>query len=379
MNVLLLNLFKKTWFPYLFQIIGLIIYLGLIWFSIGVTAPPSVGSKFFAQNNIVTLIVWGVWLPFLIISTVILGRVWCTVCPLELVNKTAEKIATNLRIKKIKLPSIFEQGAISVVAYIALLFMVISTRFPRVPSNVAILLGLLLFVAVITGILFENRIFCKVICPAAMLLRVYGRRGIFSIRRQEAKVCSKCTTESCTAYCPNGLNPLTLTNSSNCTLCGQCVKSCKNTNITPQVNPMPSVPTGKLDDCGIWVTIFAFFLSGFVIEEMFHAWHEGEYYYAFIPQTLKKAIKIKSLSGLINGVWSMIVVPCMLWFSIGIVGKILNPKKNIVYIWKNIALPLVTILIGAQLIRAFTKFSHWITHFPSAVKGFKARLAENLI
>jgi len=388
-NKFLYSVFRNPYFPYIFQIIGLFFYLGLIWFSAGVVPPPSESSKFFAQNNLVTLIVWGIWLPLLIISTVFFGRIWCTVCPLELVNNFGERIGKYLGIKKISLPPILNNGIISVILYSFLLFMVIATRFPRVPGNVAILLSTLLLLAFVTGIILRDRVFCKVLCPAAMLLRAYGRRGIFTIRRKEPQICSTCNDNSCVAEdkrynlnarsCPNLLDPRVLKDSSNCNLCGQCIKACSNINIIPRLRKIPALPNDNWKDYGFAITIFAFFLSGFVIEEMFHEWHSGEFYYSYIPMMVKKAIGIKALSGWINGIWSMVVIPFVLWITIGVAGKLLYHSVSVWEIWKKITLPLITLLIGAQLIRAFTKFSHWVTHLPSAFNGFKERIIANPI
>lgn len=373
-NNILLKIFRSTLFPYVFQIIGLLIYLALIYFSLGVVVPSDEGSKYFAQNHIVTIIVWGIWLPSLIIGTIFLGRLWCTICPLELVNKIGTKIGNRFRIKKFTLPKVLQSGIISVILYIALLFMVISTRFPRVPGNVAILLTILLITALLTGLIFRDRTFCKTICPAAMLLRVYHRRGIFRIGRESSKICAECNNNSCVNSCPNDLDPRFIKDSSNCTLCGECVKSCLNNNIVPFIRKMPAVPTGKANDFGWPVFIFAFFLSGFVIEEMFHEWHWGEHYYSFIPSILKQGIETDIIKGLINGIWSMIIVPSILWLLIGIIGKIFRLGSSILDIWKKISLPVITVIIIAQIIRAFTKFSHWITHFPTAVNNWIQKL-----
>ena len=214
-----------------------------------------------------------------------------------------------------------------------------------------------------------------------MLLRTYGQRGMLHIAKGQPHLCASCNDKGCVSAtneqqrsCPNGLDPRILKDSSNCTFCGQCVKFCSNQNIAPLIRKMPSIPSGKQEDFAFEVTIFAFFLSGFVIEEMFHEWHLGEYYYSFLPDAFKRLIHIKPFFGFVDGIWSMVVVPLMLWLLIGLIGKALNLATTIKKIWFRISLPLITILIGAQLVRAFSKFSDWITHLTSAFEGFIQRI-----
>jgi polyferredoxin len=379
MNRILLSIFRSPLVPILFQIMGLIIFVALIWFSLGVTVPPGEGSKFFAQNNLVTLIIWGVWLPLLITSTAFLGRLWCTICPLELVNSIGHRIGNRFGFQKLRFPERLNRGVISVVVYSVILYMVIATRFPRVPGNVAILLISLFVVALLFGLLFvDYRSFCKSVCPAAMLLRTYGRRGIFKIGRQSSATCAECPEKICSiSGCPNGLDPRKLTDSSNCTLCASCVKSCPNRNISPMIRKMPTLPRESWENYGWEVTIFAFFLSGFAIEELFHPWHFGEHYYALIPSQIGQAIQNRWLSNHINGIWSMVAVPTILWLVLGLTAKVIQPKARLLSIWQQISLSIITVIIGAQLIRAFTKFSHWITHSPTAVENWTNRLVTD--
>ena len=41
----------------------------------------------FRKTNLTTLVVWGLWWPGMIAMALLLGRAWCTVCPMELVNR----------------------------------------------------------------------------------------------------------------------------------------------------------------------------------------------------------------------------------------------------------------------------------------------------
>ncbi len=77
-------IFKSRWFPVAVQGALLAGYAAVIWFSMGVVVPPGAKPKVFAQTQLATLLVWGIWLPLLIVLTGFFGRIWCSVCPLEL-------------------------------------------------------------------------------------------------------------------------------------------------------------------------------------------------------------------------------------------------------------------------------------------------------
>ncbi|MFP4042239.1 MAG: 4Fe-4S binding protein, partial [Bacteroidales bacterium] len=86
-NNFLAKLFRSRAFPTVFQIAALIVYLALIWFAVGIDVEKGIKPEISIRNNISSLIIWGIWLPLLIIVTAFFGRLWCAVCPLELVQQ----------------------------------------------------------------------------------------------------------------------------------------------------------------------------------------------------------------------------------------------------------------------------------------------------
>jgi hypothetical protein len=372
----LTTVFRSPLYPDLFRITGLLIYIGLIWFSLGVAGPSGIRPKLVAQNTITSLLVWGVWLPLLVIVTAFFGRIWCSVCPLELVQRIGERIGRSLLGRQLAVPAYLRTGIAGVMIYVVLIFMVIATGFPMVPGNSATLLAGLLLFSLVAGIFFGNRVFCKVFCPADMLLRAFGRRGMLRIRHalsDDPSVNERNGNASLAAMsCPSHLNPKELKDSSPCILCGRCVKA--NASIYPVFRSMPGVPDDSWKDYGWPITILCFFLSGFVIEHIFHDSQAGKPYYVFLPNIVKKAIGIKELAGWIEAIWVMLIVPGALWISAGIIGKLWKRSLTIADIWKKISLPTMTIVTGLHIILSLKKFSHWITHGQIAFSNFLERV-----
>jgi hypothetical protein len=88
---------KSPWFPLVLQIaaLGGVVALITAGFGIGLGA-RSADLMILRKTNLSTLVVWGIWWPSMIAVAVAFGRVWCTVCPMELVNHVGDALARRL-------------------------------------------------------------------------------------------------------------------------------------------------------------------------------------------------------------------------------------------------------------------------------------------
>ncbi|MFV2067330.1 MAG: 4Fe-4S binding protein, partial [Pirellulales bacterium] len=87
-------------FLYVVQAILLGIFVWLAVFGWGRFAPEGVPAKQFAKTNIVNLLIWGMWWPTMVWFSVLFGRVWCAICPLELVANATERSGRRLGVKQ---------------------------------------------------------------------------------------------------------------------------------------------------------------------------------------------------------------------------------------------------------------------------------------
>jgi polyferredoxin len=128
------------------------------------------------KTNLTTLVVWGLWWPAMIGMALVLGRAWCTVCPMELVNRAGDTVARKVGWPRARLGKFLRAGWFIIVLYLALQLLVAGLSIHRVPHYTSIFLLVLLSGAIITGLVFrEPRSFCRAFCPAGALLSVYGR------------------------------------------------------------------------------------------------------------------------------------------------------------------------------------------------------------
>ena len=86
------RLFRLTWFPLAFQLLTLVALILLIVGGLTADTGDMALAGVLRNTNAANLIVWSYWWPLIILSAIFLGRVWCTVCPIELVTSLASKV-----------------------------------------------------------------------------------------------------------------------------------------------------------------------------------------------------------------------------------------------------------------------------------------------
>jgi len=87
------KLFQRTWFPLVFQLLTLVVFILLIGAGLQANTGDMAFAKVLRNTNVANLIVWSYWWPLIILSAIFLGRVWCAVCPMELMTSLASRSA----------------------------------------------------------------------------------------------------------------------------------------------------------------------------------------------------------------------------------------------------------------------------------------------
>lgn len=99
------RLLISRWFPISAQLIMLIAFGLLIAGGFRVSTSDARFAKELRNTNLANLLVWSYWFPLLIVAAVLLGRVWCMVCPMELVSALAVRVGLRR-----KVPHFFKSG-----------------------------------------------------------------------------------------------------------------------------------------------------------------------------------------------------------------------------------------------------------------------------
>jgi DNA-binding NtrC family response regulator/NAD-dependent dihydropyrimidine dehydrogenase PreA subunit len=184
------------------------------------------------DSNVALLLVWGMWEPLLVISWFIGARIWCSVCPMGAANDLLNRIGK----KKLKVPGfIHDYGVYLSAAGLAIIIWAeYSTTMQYSPLATGYLLLSIVFLAILSGILFERRVWCRYLCPLGALGAIFSGCSVVEWRSNQSICNSTCKDNSCykgdenTRGCPLYQGPFSLSSNQNCILCGNCVKACPN-------------------------------------------------------------------------------------------------------------------------------------------------------
>lgn len=370
------KLIKWNGFPLLFQIIILIILSGFIYFSWGKYAPADEDPELYARLNLISLLIWCIWWPAIIISVIILGRIWCMICPLELVSRLSGKLGTLLNIPRFQLNDVMRNGTIILFLYLTIQLLVPGIGLHEVPAYSAFFFSALIFLAVLSGLFYKNGSFCKAFCPVSFTLSAYSRGGMLAVRAATKKKCTACGDKNCIRIvnksisaprsCPGNLYLPRMQNSKDCLLCGQCIKSCPSENVQFLLRPPFSRNDIREKTSPVCITLFIMIESGFVIGELAEEWPAAEKVYLFLPALLINNLGLQSLSGWIMGLWSLILFPLVTWTVITL-PKRLHTKTGLISLWRNSSFRILILISAGHLIKSLLKFSESVSYIPLAL------------
>lgn len=364
-------------FPYIFQVLMLALLVALAVLGNGRSAPEGVPAKLYAKNHLTTLLVWGLWWPSMIWLAVLAGRVWCAVCPLELVANVTERLGRRLGLRQRVLSRWMRGGALTVVLYLLLQLLVAGASLHRVPAYTSLFLWSVLALAAVVGLLWRDRAFCRGFCPVGMLLRTYGRGGCLAIRPRVPTACGGCESKGCVLAarrtlpdarsCPSLLNPAKLHQSTDCLLCGQCLKSCGPGNMGLLVRPLFAAEDAR-DAVAPWpVTAFVMVASGFVLSEICTEWPAAQALFQHLPEQAAATVGWEAGAGWLEGLWTLLVVPLLLWAALGGVTVLLGGVRNVFDAWRRLALPVAVVVAAGHMSKGLAKFVSWVGHLPDAL------------
>ncbi|MCP4215547.1 MAG: 4Fe-4S binding protein, partial [bacterium] len=322
------RLFRCGWFPLVFQLMTFAAFIFLIIIGFVADTNDMAYAKILRNTNIANLLVWSYWWPLIIISAIFLGRVWCTVCPMELVTSLASKFGF-----KLKFPKALKSGWVITGFYILILFIGVHTlSIHRVPYRMALYMLVLFGAAVVFGLLFSRNTFCAHVCPVGYLLGLYARLAPVGWGVKSESTCSGCKDKSCvstkTAYefqgrsCGVGLNPAGLDDNTECLVCGQCLKACDGNNPGLKERPNPGLkrrPWFKdifdLKAMNAAQTFFCLVVSGFIIYEIFVEWKVSKKLLMWAPKELEKLPGFNCAlgHGMVKSLTLYVVLPLLIW------------------------------------------------------------------
>jgi len=368
---------RNAAFPVALQAIALAGVLFYIWNGWGIGLRHGAAELMtLRKTNLTTLFVWGLWWPGMIALALVLGRAWCTVCPMELANRLGDWVARQVGWPRARLGRWLRAGWLIVVAYLALQVLVAGISIHRIPHHTAVMLIVLLAGALGAGLVFrEPRAFCKSLCPAGALLSVYGRYTPAQLDVRDPEVCGKCQTRDCVAAanrdrfdkrsCPSLLRPYAREQSDGCVLCFQCAKVCPHDNVGfGLARATAGVRRHRL--LLPFEAAFVMFAAGFVAHDVIAEVKWLDEIFHVVPKALQQlapAVKF----GWFEALWFLVLFPLALWTAAAVVAYAVGGRQRLGALLLAAATGAAPVVAVAHLAKSAAKVASWGGFLPLAL------------
>jgi transcriptional regulator with AAA-type ATPase domain/polyferredoxin len=227
------NFFQSPFYPIVPQIVVAVMFVFVV--ILGIWGNPS------PDSNISLLLVWANWEPLLILSCLLLARMWCGFCPIGFFSELVRK----LKIRRWKIPPKYLNRGffISALGLAVIFWSQAALDMWQKPSETAWLLIAMLLSAVVFALFFEGRVWCRYFCPLGQMVATFARTSIVEVRANYNYCSHECTTFDCftgrddVPGCAMAKGPFAMDTNQDCVLCGNCMKVCKNAAVRVNLRP----------------------------------------------------------------------------------------------------------------------------------------------
>ncbi len=166
----------------------ILIYMLLMVIPVFLPLPDESATLFHHFTVFAGFMFWGIWWPFVLISIVVFGRLWCGVfCPEGALSEFANRYGRGKSI-----PKWLRWGGWPFVAFGITTLYGQMTSVYQYPKPVLLILGGSTLMAIIVGFLYgkSSRVWCKYLCPVTGVFNLLARLAPWRYQPQQ-EACSK--------------------------------------------------------------------------------------------------------------------------------------------------------------------------------------------
>ncbi len=182
------------------------------------------------SNNFGMGVIWYFWWPFLLLSFLVLGRFYCSICPIFGLTKLTRSLGSLNRSP----PRVFTHINVALGAVSALVLFGAEYFFlvKEIPIRTPIILGAILCSAVGVNFVFQPEVWCRYLCAMGYFSGILSCLATVELRANNNVCSSQCKSTPCykgnedQSGCPMKLFPFALTSNQLCKMCGTCIHLC---------------------------------------------------------------------------------------------------------------------------------------------------------
>jgi DNA-binding NtrC family response regulator/polyferredoxin len=275
------KLFQNAWYPASVQLVSGAFFLYIFYLGFwGLKGPDS---------NVSLVLTWGIWEPTVIISTIFAARLWCGICPVGAINSLCSRYFSL----KLSVPQFLRKYGfyLSGIGLGIIIWVEVTTDMVASPRATAILIASLAVPAIILGVLFQRRTWCKYLCPLGKMVGVFAGISMLELRANYGICNNDCISHSCytggkecQSGCPMFEGPFSLRSNVDCILCGNCIKNCPNQ--SPQMNLR--LPGFELWSSHRFEKTVVFMVPMIIGTQLFRGLEEAGYLHFFIERGINR-------------------------------------------------------------------------------------------
>ena len=201
------------------QWIVVVAYLGLVTVPAFLPLPPADGRILHNLTLFAQFVFWGVWWPFVILSMMFMGRVWCGIlCPEGALSEFASRFGLGRPV-----PRWMKWGGWPFIAFIITTIYGQLISVYEYASAALLVLGGSTIAAILVGLLYgrNKRVWCRHLCPVNGVFGLLGRLAPLHFNVDRA-VWQDSTAIPHPIHCAPMVHIKSMTGASDCHMCGQC-------------------------------------------------------------------------------------------------------------------------------------------------------------
>ena len=199
-------------------------YLALVAIPAFLPLPPDQTHIWNNLTRFAQFAFWGIWWPFVILSMMALGRVWCGVlCPEGAITEWVSRYGMGRGI-----PRWMKWGGWPFVAFVMTTVIGQMTSVYEYPKPALLILGGSTIAAIAVGLIWgrEKRVWCRHLCPVSGVFGLLAKIAPvhFSVDRTmwDASPAGHRTSRQHVVNCAPLINIRRMESASSCHMCGRC-------------------------------------------------------------------------------------------------------------------------------------------------------------